>query len=152
MVADASFGRYAVDKPATGRSRFAAFNTHRSAINYPYPAAVDDVSTATDWLRENAQRYDIDVDRIGGWGYSAGGHLILRAGHDPSVGLNGLTGVVRPPSSATGRNHRSLPVYCATYREAPEVWEDASPINHVRPVHRRCSYHGENDDLSTRSK
>src|SRR5712691_2622858 len=40
---------------------FACFSVnYRLAPRYPYPAAVDDVTAATRWIRENADRYGVD--------------------------------------------------------------------------------------------
>ncbi len=49
--------------------------TYRLAPKYQFPAAVFDVKAAVRWLRANAAKYDIDPDRIGTTGGSAGGHL-----------------------------------------------------------------------------
>lgn len=41
----------------------------------PVPMAIWDGAAAIRWLRANAQRYRIDPERIGCWGFSAGGWL-----------------------------------------------------------------------------
>jgi len=50
---------------------------YRLAPEHPYPAAVDDVQAAVEWLRDREQvdTYGIDPDRIGALGGSAGAHL-----------------------------------------------------------------------------
>lgn len=55
----------------------AATIDYRLAKEAPWPAALDDCRAAVDWLRKNSSDYDIDPDRIGAWGNSAGGHLAL---------------------------------------------------------------------------
>ena len=40
-----------------------------------WPAQIDDCRAAVRWLREHADQYGLDADRIGVWGSSAGGHL-----------------------------------------------------------------------------
>lgn len=45
-----------------------------------FPAQLDDVLTAIDYLRRFAPAYGIDADRIGTWGESAGGALAALAG------------------------------------------------------------------------
>ncbi|ABC28420.1 Esterase/lipase [Hahella chejuensis KCTC 2396] len=45
-----------------------------------FPAQLEDVKAAVRWLRANAKQYDIDPDRIGAWGASAGGHLAALLG------------------------------------------------------------------------
>lgn len=41
----------------------------------PFPAQIHDVKAAIRWVRENAEAWNVDPDRIGVWGSSAGGHL-----------------------------------------------------------------------------
>jgi acetyl esterase/lipase len=49
--------------------------SYRLAPKYQFPAAVHDVKAAVRWMRANAEKYQIDPDRIGTTGGSAGGHL-----------------------------------------------------------------------------
>jgi len=64
------------------------------SINYrlvpddPFPACIEDVKTAVRWLRAHADEYNIDVNRIGAYGNSAGAHLALMlalSGPDPML-------------------------------------------------------------------
>jgi len=56
--------------------------------NNKYPAQIDDVQRAVRWVRSNAKQYNIDPDRVGAIGASAGGHLVALLGttetHDNS--------------------------------------------------------------------
>jgi acetyl esterase/lipase len=74
--------------------RLAALGYDAFSINYrlapahPYPAAVDDVQAAVQWLRgpTQAQRFGLDPHRIGAVGSSAGAHLagmLATLGHGP---------------------------------------------------------------------
>lgn len=54
------------------------YRTHESL--YHHPAMLEDVQKAILWVRENAEELDIDPDKIGVIGYSAGGHLVTMAG------------------------------------------------------------------------
>jgi acetyl esterase/lipase len=45
-----------------------------------FPAQIEDCKEAVRWLRANASKYNLDPDRIGVWGYSAGGHLAALLG------------------------------------------------------------------------
>ena len=49
-----------------------------------FPAQIEDCKTAVRWVRANAKKYNLDSDRIGAWGSSAGGHLVALMGltHD----------------------------------------------------------------------
>lgn len=49
--------------------------SYRLAPKYQFPAAVHDVKAAVRWVRANSKKYNIDPNRIGTTGGSAGGHL-----------------------------------------------------------------------------
>ena len=53
---------------------------YRLSPKHKFPAATDDVETAIRWVRKNAQKYKVDVDRIALIGESAGGHLVSYVG------------------------------------------------------------------------
>lgn len=53
---------------------------YRLARTAPFPAQLEDCKAAVRWLRANASTYHLDPDRIGVWGYSAGGHLAALLG------------------------------------------------------------------------
>lgn len=55
-----------------------------------FPACIEDVKTAVRWLRAHAEQYQVDPDRIGAYGHSAGAHLAMMLGMAPeSAGLEG---------------------------------------------------------------
>lgn len=111
----------------------AAFNvTYRLAPENLYPKALNDVSAAIDWLNKNAIKYNIDKDRIGGWGYSAGAHLILRAGLDPKMGLKAIVSGGTPakldywPKSPMVEAFIGHPI-----KTHEKTWKEASPFYYV---------------------
>jgi acetyl esterase len=53
---------------------------YRSSLQYPYPAAVEDVTAAVEWVRTNAADYGVDPAHLGAVGVSAGGHLAALVG------------------------------------------------------------------------
>ena len=53
---------------------------HGSAPRFKVPDAVSDVRAAVRHIRDNAETYGVDADRMGVWGGSAGGHLSLMLG------------------------------------------------------------------------
>ena len=69
---------------------------YRTAENkYHHPAMLQDVQRAIQLVRENAEDYGINVNKVGVIGYSAGGHLVTMAGafwesHDElkKIGVN----------------------------------------------------------------
>jgi acetyl esterase/lipase len=55
-----------------------------------FPACIEDVKCAVRWLRANAKKYNVDPERIGGYGNSAGAHLVAMLGlAGPDAGLEG---------------------------------------------------------------
>lgn len=50
--------------------------TYRLTPRYRYPSPILDGERAVRWVRNHAEQYDIATDRIGMWGFSAGGHLV----------------------------------------------------------------------------
>ncbi|MBI3650993.1 MAG: alpha/beta hydrolase [Acidobacteria bacterium] len=58
-----------------------------------FPAQIEDCKAAIRWLRANAAQYNIDANRIGVWGSSAGGHLVALLGTSGDVAdLEGSVG------------------------------------------------------------
>ena len=56
----------------------------------PFPACIEDVKAAVRWLRAHADEHQVDPDRIGAYGHSAGAHLALMLAMVPdSAGLEG---------------------------------------------------------------
>lgn len=53
---------------------------YRLVQEAPMPACIEDVKSAVNWMKSNAERLGIDANRIGTYGHSAGGHLSLMAG------------------------------------------------------------------------
>jgi len=58
---------------------------YRLTRTAPFPAQIEDCKAAVRWLRANASTYNLDPDRIGVWGYSAGGHLAALLGTSGGV-------------------------------------------------------------------
>lgn len=54
---------------------FTASVEYRLTDVAPFPAQIHDVKAAVRWLRDHADEWNIDPDKIGVWGSSAGGHL-----------------------------------------------------------------------------
>ena len=69
-------GAYAALARALAQRGFAAVCiTYRFAPEWHSPTQMDDVQRAVRWLRRNAKQYELDPQRFGAIGGSAGGHL-----------------------------------------------------------------------------
>lgn len=53
---------------------------YRLSQHAVFPAQVEDCKAAVRWLRAHAKEYQLDADRFGAWGSSAGGHLVALLG------------------------------------------------------------------------
>jgi len=58
----------------------AASLSYRFSDVAPFPAQIEDCKAAIRWLKAHAKQYNIDPNRIGVWGGSAGGHLVCLLG------------------------------------------------------------------------
>lgn len=71
------------DSPAAGvvdHGYAVASISYRMSYEALFPAQIQDCKAAVRWLRANAERYDLDPERFGAWGASAGGHLAALLG------------------------------------------------------------------------
>ena len=67
--------------PALQRAGFLVVSVnYRLAPEYVFPAMIEDVKCAVRSLRAHANEYNLDPNRIGVWGGSAGGHLVSLLG------------------------------------------------------------------------
>lgn len=60
---------------------FMAFQWHYRILfrGKQYPDMITDAQRALQWVREHAEEYQIDPDKVGLMGFSAGGHLVMSA-------------------------------------------------------------------------
>ena len=123
----------------------AATVDYRVADQARYPAAVEDVRNAIQWLKDHATTYNIDPDRIALLGGSAGGHLVELIGYAANtptkqhpkgpgpkvkavVAFYGWSDLTDPAVRDPYWNEAFLG---KKYADAPELYKQASPITHV---------------------
>ena len=75
-------GRYARRLAERGYAAFAV--NYRLAPAHKFPAQIDDCRDALRWLVAHAEKFHVDVDRLGAIGYSAGGHLSALLATEPT--------------------------------------------------------------------
>jgi len=145
---------------------------YRLSDRAPYPAQVDDCTRAVQFVRSKAKEWNIDAERVGVMGPSAGGHLSLWVGlHDDRKKPESPDPVERESSQVccivnyfgptdfrllTKMEHRHPAFLMLFGRKAGEsaaeipkgVIEDASPIMHVSPDDPPVfTAHGTADDI-----
>lgn len=128
---------------------------YRLAPRWKFPAQLDDVRSAICWVSESAESLGVDRERIGLFGYSAGGHLACLIGTlaDESIETRLPTSdwavddrrwgeLVDPLAICAGGppcDLTSLPAAVGGLRfflggspqELPEVYAAASPVTHA---------------------
>lgn len=126
---------------------------YRLAPTHKYPAQIDDCFEAIRWLVANAQSYRVDEQRIGVWGYSAGGHLAALVATNPRTGIPRVKACVVGGAPCDLRlipdNNALLKGFLGgTRKEIPEIYDAASPIHHVSSDDPPMFlFHGEADGL-----
>src|SRR5579859_1064148 len=111
-----------------------------------FPAQLEDVSAAVDWLTGRADEYGFDPGRIVLWGESAGAHLAALLGLQSPGRVRGVVDWYGPADlaaldkqvGAAGAltddplDSRQARLLGAPVAEVPELARAASPISHVR--------------------
>ena len=145
---------------------------YRLAPIHKFPAQVDDVRCALLWAKRNADRFGIDINRLGIFGYSAGGHLsaLVASLADESIEVraaasqwdksdqrwNELPAIRAVCAGGPPCDFRSISMDNAmlayflggSRREKPDVYVAASPAAHVSPGDPVTQLiHGESDLL-----
>ena len=140
--------------------------SYRLVPKHTFPAQVQDVKAAVRFLRAHADEYNIDVDRLGAVGFSAGAHLSLMLGTmDKSDGLDDV-GAHQDQSSKVqcvvqyfgpaDFNLRlpdaSRPLVVdflgGTKEQKPDSYNRASPVTYVSPGDAPVlTYQGTKDPL-----
>lgn len=95
-----------------------------------WPAQLDDVRAALQWVKNHGSNFGIDINRIAVGGDSAGGHLALFLGLEPGVravlNMFGPCDLTQPKMSKV---MEGLDVFGKqTYEQNPQLYMDASPI------------------------
>lgn len=115
-----------------------------------WPAQIEDCKLGVRWLRENAAKYNVNPDRIGCWGTSAGGHLAALMGVtanklelEGNGGSKGFSSRVQAvvdfcgPTVFDGRPETYISytdkMAGGTYQERPNVYKQMSPLESVHP-------------------
>jgi len=144
--------------------------------SHKWPAQLNDVQCAIQWVRANADELQVDPNKIAVYGYSSGGHLALMAGlsstevavaynsncpnKDESISVQAVVAVsitsdLTDPDEVTGDlNRNAAKTYNHLYGENPtmEEMKAASPIYKaesigVNNVPPMLVFHGSTDEV-----
>jgi acetyl esterase/lipase len=133
----------AINRYLAGQQYAVASINYRHAPKHPFPAAVEDVFRAIEFLRMNAGELRIDAKRIVLLGRSAGGQIALSAayaGKDPAVRgvvafyapTDLVLGYEKPSRRGVLDSKRALEGYLGgAPSQAPDRYAAASPANFI---------------------
>lgn len=131
--------------------------TYRLVPKYVFPAQLLDVQEALRWMRTTGPEFGVDTQRIGTFGYSAGGHLAALAGHiagdpaqgDPQTRVRAIVAGGTPSDLTKYPGGSLVPAFIGGSREEKlETYRAASPVTHVNPGDPPVFiYHASLDDL-----
>ncbi|MBV6626972.1 MAG: alpha/beta hydrolase [Rivularia sp. (in: Bacteria)] len=118
---------------------------YRHAPEYKFPAQLDDVNSALDFIRSHAEQYEADTDKMVLLGRSAGAHLAMLAAYQPHMkGIRAVVNYYGPVNLTQGYNEPPYPdpinaravlkaFLGGSPQQLPILYESASPINYVKP-------------------
>jgi acetyl esterase/lipase len=140
-----------------GRGYFTASIEYRLSGVAKWPAQIEDCKLGVRWLRANAAKYNIDPNRIGCMGHSAGGHLVSCLGTMGDIttfdvgAYPGVSSQVQAvvdtdgPIDFVGLDPKAVgavvrhdgpalkALFGTTYELRPDLWKQASPIFFIQP-------------------
>ncbi len=134
------FNRYMA---ARGYTVFAI--DYRHAPQYKFPAQLDDVRFALNFIRDRATEYEADTDKMVLFGRSAGAHLAMLAAYEPDAPpiravvnyygpVNLTQGYNEPPNPDPINSRAVLQAFLGgSPQQLPKLYQTASPINYVKP-------------------
>ena len=159
-----------MDHPARelARAGYVAFSVDYRLVDastgrHRWPVQLDDVQRAVRWVRAHAAEYEVDPERIGAYGWSAGGQLAALLGARdtrdataPPAGYSSrvtcvvdlagdvdLAAYTSPPDL-----HEVVALLGGTPQEVPERYRDASPLSWIdRRTPPFLVVHGARDDV-----
>jgi len=118
---------------------------YRHAPKYQFPLQLEDVKTALTYIQIHADSLEVDRSRIALMGRSAGAHLAMLAAYQPDAipvkavvnyygPVNLTKGYYDPPFPDPINTRAVLKAFLGgTPEELGEIYQQASPINYVKP-------------------
>jgi acetyl esterase/lipase len=133
-----------------GEGYVAASVSYHLLPDAKFPEPIEDCKTAVRFLRAHTEEYHIDKNMFGALGFSAGGHLVCllgvagkEAGFDGKeyadqsskvqavVSYFGPTDLSAYANDESAENSTFVPLLGGRFKDKPEAYKNASPINYV---------------------
>jgi acetyl esterase/lipase len=137
---DAAFSRY-----MAGQGYVVWAISYRHAPQYHFPAQLEDVRNALNFVKQHAIEYETDLNRLALMGRSAGAQLAMLAAYESSeLKIRAVVDYYGPVNLTTGYYQLPTPdpigsqavlrsYFGGTPEEFPALYHQASPINAVKP-------------------
>ena len=117
---------------------------YRHAPEYKFPQQLEDVKTALEYVRDRATDLEIDSDKMAIMGRSAGGHLASLAAYQDVIPWQAVINYYGPTNLIEGYYDLPHPdpidiqdvlenFLGGTPEERPKLYQQASPINYIKP-------------------
>ena len=118
---------------------------YRHAPEYKFPNQLEDVETALRYIQDHANELEVDLERVAVMGRSAGGHLASLAAYQQNyLSIRAVVNYYGPVDLAKGYYDPPVPdpidiqtilenFLGGTPEELSELYQQASPINYLRP-------------------
>lgn len=156
--------------PFVEKGYFCVSISYRLSNEAPFPAQIEDCKCAIRFLKGNSEKYNIDPDKIGVWGASAGGNLVALLGvtedeiFNESGGWNGYSSKVKAVCDWFGRTNFLIDIKKSEDEKSPykyiskflggPIEENIEKAIKVSPYFYKCRntppfliMHGENDEI-----
>lgn len=102
---DEAFSRY-----MAGQGYSVIAIDYRHAPQYKFPAQLEDVQTALQYIQDNADQLEVDCDRLAIMGRSAGGHLAKLTAYQPdAIPFRAVVSYYGPSNLTEGYNEPPFP-------------------------------------------
>ncbi len=133
----------------------AASVEYRLSPEAKYPAAIYDLKSSVRWLKDNAENYNIDTNKIVVLGCSAGGTLAVLLGStngnekfegqekklnhisnvNAIIDIDGIIDFTHPAESGKDNDLQKPSAgklwFGESFKENPQLWIEASPLNYI---------------------
>lgn len=126
-----------------------------------FPAAILDTKNAVKWIKENAEKYNLNPNAIGTMGGSAGAHLAMilatsgessklnPTNHPDMYKVQAAVVLEADADFLEAKDDQNLIDWLgATYHGSPDLWKLASPITHIDSTSAPILFiHGSEDKI-----
>ncbi|MFW6296374.1 MAG: alpha/beta hydrolase fold domain-containing protein [Halothece sp.] len=118
---------------------------YRHAPKHQFPAQLEDVQRAIQYIQDHAQELEVDTERMAIMGRSAGGHLAMLAAYQPkAIQFRAVVNYYSPINLSNGYYDLPFPdpiniqsvlrnFLGGTPEELPERYQEASPSSYLKP-------------------